>query len=77
MANERITENLTLDLLGVNLNMNNVFAQGDTLNSDIKALLLKAGGKPETEDVYSLSSSTSGKGNQNLLSHLTKTQILF
>lgn len=62
MANERITENLTLDLLGVNLNMNNVFAQGDTLNSDIKALLLKAGGKPETEDVYSLSSSTSGKG---------------
>ncbi len=39
MANERITENLTLDLLGVNLNMNNVFAQGDTLNSDIKALL--------------------------------------
>ena len=62
MANERITENLTLDLLGVNLNMNNVFAQGDTLNSDIKALLLKAGGKPETEDVYSLSNSASGKG---------------
>lgn len=42
--------------------MNNVFAQGDTLNSDINALLLKTGGKPETEDVYSSSNTTSGKG---------------
>ena len=30
MPTERITENLTLDCLGVNLGMPNVFAQGDT-----------------------------------------------
>lgn len=62
MANERITENLTLELLNVNLNMPNVFAQGDSINSDIKELLSKAGGKPDYEEPSIMNGHTSGRG---------------
>ena len=51
MATERITENIALDRLGLNLNMSNVFAQGETNNSDIKKILRRAGGKLEVESL--------------------------
>ncbi|MCM1259811.1 MAG: SAM-dependent methyltransferase [Prevotella sp.] len=62
MPNERVTENLTLNLLGVTLSMNNVFAQGDTSNSDIKDLLTNAGGKPEEEPLNIRVNKTTGRG---------------
>lgn len=67
MPTERITENLTLDCLGVNLGMSNVFAQGDTNNSDIDQLLRDAGGKPEHEELLSINHASSSKGKPEFL----------
>lgn len=67
MATERVTENLTLSCLGVNLDMPNVFAQGDTNNSDINRLLKDAGGKPEHEELSLINHSTASKGKPEFL----------
>lgn len=67
MATERVTENLTLSCLGVNLDMPNVFAQGDTNNSDINRLLKDAGGKPEHEKLSLINHGTASKGKPEFL----------
>lgn len=67
MATERITENLTLSSLGINLEMPNVFAQGDTNNSDINSLLKDAGGKPDHENLDEIKHSNNSKGKPEFL----------
>lgn len=67
MATERVTENLTLSCLGVNLSMPNVFAQGDTNNSDINRLLKDAGGKPEHEELSLINHAVTSKGKPEFL----------
>lgn len=62
MPNERVTENLVLNKLGVNLDMPNVFAQGETNNSEIKKILRKCGGKVNEEELNFYHESNTGVG---------------